>query len=96
MTNIRTLGETFEEAYVVKKLLRSVPPKFLQITSAIEQFGKLDEMTIEETIGSLKAHEERVRGQTENTGGQLLLTEEEWLRRGKWGKDSFYSLKRSG
>lgn len=58
-----------------------MPSKFLQITSAIEQFGKLDEMSIEETVGSLKAHEERLRGQTENTGGQLLLTKEEWSRR---------------
>lgn len=81
VTNIRALGENMEETYVVKKLLRSVPPRFLQIASAIEQFGKLDEMSIEETVGSLKAHEERVRGQTESTGRQLLLTEEEWSRR---------------
>lgn len=64
VTNIRALGETVAESNVVKKLLRSMPSKFLQITSSIEQFGKLDEMSVEETIGSLKAHEERVRGQT--------------------------------
>lgn len=29
VTNIRTLGEIVEEAYVVKKLLRVMPPKFL-------------------------------------------------------------------
>lgn len=81
VTNIRTLGETVGEAYVVKKLLRAVPSKFLQITSAIEQFGDLEAMIVEEAIGSLKAHEERMRGQTEATGAQLLLTEEEWLRR---------------
>ena len=68
---------------MVKKLLRAVPPKFLQITSVIEQFGDLETMTVEETIVSLKAHEERVRGQIEATGGQLLLTEEEWLRQEK-------------
>lgn len=39
VTNIRTLGETVEENYVVKKLLRAVPGRFLQITSAIEQSG---------------------------------------------------------
>ena len=82
VTNIKALGETIEESYVVKKFLRSVPTKFLQITSAIEQFGDLEKMTIEEVIGSLKAHEERMKGkQPENTGGQLLLTEEEWVRR---------------
>lgn len=81
VTNIRALGETIEEAYVMKKLLRAVPAKFLQITSTIEQFGNLEAMTIEEVVGSLKAHEERLHGQSENGGGQLLLTEEEWRKR---------------
>lgn len=84
VTNIRALGETMEEAYVVKKLLRAVPSKFLQIASAIEQFGDLEAMSVEEVIGSLKAHEERLRGQTEtNQGsqGKLLLTEEEWRKK---------------
>ena len=65
MANIRALGETVDEGYVVKKLLRAVPTKFLQITSTIEQFGDLDKMSIEEAVGSLKAHEERLKGQNE-------------------------------
>lgn len=81
VTNIRALGEKMEEAYVVKKLLRAVPSKFLQIASAIEQFGNLEVMSIEEVVGSLKAHEERLRGQSETNQGQLLLTEEEWRKK---------------
>ena len=55
--------------------------KFLQIASTIEQFGNVETMTIE---GSLKEHEERLRGQSENSSGhQLLLTEEEWNKREK-------------
>ncbi|XP_074336389.1 uncharacterized protein LOC141673536 [Apium graveolens] len=65
VTNIRALGEKVEESYVVKKLLRAVPTKFLQIASAIEQFGNLEVMSVEEVIGSLKAHEERLRGSGE-------------------------------
>ncbi|XP_074341887.1 uncharacterized protein LOC141679283 [Apium graveolens] len=64
VTNIRALGEKMEEVYVVKKLLRAVPTRFLQIASAIEQFGNLEEMSVEEVVGSLKAHEERVKGVT--------------------------------
>ncbi|KAL8119266.1 hypothetical protein AgCh_016693 [Apium graveolens] len=79
--NIRALGESMEESYVVKKLLRAVPMKFLHIASAIEQFGKLEEMYVEEVVGSLKAHEERVRGQPEPSQGYLLMTEEEWKRK---------------
>lgn len=36
---------------------------------------------MEEVVGSLKAHEERIRGQTESSQGQLLLTEEEWRKK---------------
>ncbi|XP_074326762.1 uncharacterized protein LOC141664707 [Apium graveolens] len=61
VTHIRTLRENITGAYIVKKLLRAVPPKFLQITSTIEQFGDLESMTVEETVGSLKAHEERLK-----------------------------------
>lgn len=81
VTNIRALGEEIKEDYVVKKLLRAVPSKFLQIASTIEQFGNLESMTVEETVGSLKAHEERMKGQSEPVGGKLLLTEDEWMKR---------------
>ncbi|KAK1381863.1 hypothetical protein POM88_019598 [Heracleum sosnowskyi] len=81
VSNIRALGETMDDSYVVKKLLRAVPSKFLQITSTIEQFGNLDTMTVEETVGSLKAHEERLKGNTETNESQLLLTKEEWEKR---------------
>lgn len=84
VANIRVLGETLDEAYVVKKFLRAMPTKFLQISSTIEQFGNLETMSIEEAVGSLKAHEERLKGQGEPGGGQqLLFTEEEWLKKEK-------------
>lgn len=64
VTNIRALGEEMGESYVVKKFLRVVPSKFLQITSTMEQFGNLETMTLEEAVGSLKANEERLKGKT--------------------------------
>ncbi|KAK1391810.1 hypothetical protein POM88_010866 [Heracleum sosnowskyi] len=82
VANIRALGETIGDEYVVKKLLRAVSTKFLQIASTIEQFGNLEKMSVEEVIGSLKAHEERLSSQGDNKEGQqLLLTEEEWSKR---------------
>ncbi|XP_074363813.1 uncharacterized protein LOC141704457 [Apium graveolens] len=92
VTNIRTLGEEINESYVVKKFLRSVPPKFLQITSTMEQFGNLDTMTMEEVVGSLKAHEERLRGKSDNSESQLLLATEEW-ERGEGGEDKLLLTK---
>ncbi|XP_074348566.1 uncharacterized protein LOC141687257 [Apium graveolens] len=83
VTNIQALGDTMADSYVVKKMLRAVPTKFLQIVSTLEQFGDLERLTVEEVVGSLKAHEERLSksGKNESNEGQLMLTEEEWQKR---------------
>lgn len=78
VSKIRALGEKVEEAYVVKKLLRVVPKKFLQVVSTIEQFGDFNIMTVEEVIGRLKAYEERIRIYADDEGEHLLLTRAEW------------------
>lgn len=86
VSNIHALGDKIEEDYVVKKLLRAVPSKFVQIASTIEQFADLEKMTVEEVVGRLKAHEERIRGHSENTetaDGKLLLTHQEWVDKEK-------------
>lgn len=62
---------------MAKKLLRAVPYKFLQITSTLEQFSDLEKMMVEEVIGLLKAHEERMKRKNVSSGGQLKLTKEE-------------------
>lgn len=79
VNQIRGLGENMEESYVVKKLLRAIPTKYLQIVSTIEQFGDLKTMMVEEAIGRLKAYEERLRGMSGNNDDEhLLLTRAEW------------------
>lgn len=51
-----------------------MPTKFLKIASTIERFGNLKVMTIKEAIWWLKgAHEKILQGQSESSGGQLLL-----------------------
>lgn len=81
VTSIHVLGEQMEETNVVKKLLRAVAPKFLQIASTLEQFEDMGTMTVVEIVGRLKAHEERICGQSESAEGQLLLTHEDWKKR---------------
>lgn len=67
-----------------------MPSKFLQIASVLEQFGDLDEMSTEEVIGRLKAHEEKMMGHSEIEEKKLLLTHQEWTKRNKkkGGEDS--------
>ncbi|XP_074362402.1 uncharacterized protein LOC141702668 [Apium graveolens] len=83
VTNFISLGEKVDESYTVKKKFRAMPSKFLQMTSIIDQFEDLDTMTKEEAVGSLKAHEERVKEKIESRQSLLLLTEEEWVKREK-------------
>ncbi|XP_042423046.1 uncharacterized protein LOC122010594 [Zingiber officinale] len=80
------LGATLEDSSLVKKLLDSVPDKFFPIVADIEQFHDLETIPFEETIGRLKAYEEltlRLRGNTNDTEGELLLTHAEWQMRQK-------------
>ncbi|KAG6573561.1 hypothetical protein SDJN03_27448, partial [Cucurbita argyrosperma subsp. sororia] len=66
------LDNTVDDIQVVKKLLRSTSAKFLQITSTIEEFSDLKTKSVDEIIGSLKAHEERLQGFGEKDETVLL------------------------
>lgn len=93
--NIRALGEEMDEQYVVKKLLRAVPSRFIQITSTMKQFGNIETMSVEEAIRSLKAHEVCVRGKSESNEGQLIHRKEEWKNE-KMTRESCCLLEKNG
>ncbi|XP_022955161.1 inositol transporter 4-like isoform X3 [Cucurbita moschata] len=97
VSGIRSIGDMVEEIFVVKKFLRAVPSRFMQIVTSIEQFGDLKNMSVEEVVGRLKVHEERLRGyEDKEEEKHLLLTHEEWLARTKKNDvaDSFFSSTR--
>ncbi|KAF2284334.1 hypothetical protein GH714_020614 [Hevea brasiliensis] len=81
VNKLRSLGNIVEDEKVIKKLLRSSSSKFLQIVSAIEEFSDLKTKSVEEVIGSLKAHEERLLGCGGNSAKTVLLTRAEWKAR---------------
>ncbi|KAJ8759562.1 hypothetical protein K2173_007189 [Erythroxylum novogranatense] len=78
VNKLRSLGNAVEDEKVVKKLLRSVSSKFLQIAATIEEFSDLTTKSIEEVIGSLKAHEERLLSYGIRSEETVLLTKAEW------------------
>ena len=73
VARIRELGDAVEEKYVVKKLLRSVSTKFINVASSMVLFGDINNMAMEEAIGSLKAQEELLKGQEVRFEEQLLM-----------------------
>ena len=84
VSGIHSLGDKVEEISLVKKFLRAVPLRFMQIVTSIEQFGDLNNMSIEEVVGRLKIHKERLHGYDDREEEKhLLLSHEEWLERTK-------------
>ncbi|KAJ9544830.1 hypothetical protein OSB04_024537 [Centaurea solstitialis] len=79
VSKYNSLGATLEDGVLVRKLLDSVPDKFLQLVASIEQYSDVDTMSFEEAIGRLKAYEDRLRlrGGNANGEGSLLLTKTE-------------------
>lgn len=86
-SDLRGLGEaSVDDARVVKKFLRVVPPRYNQVVVAIEMFCELKTLSIEELVGRLRAAEARFEPMVEQVTdktGRLLLTEEEWMARNK-------------
>ncbi|XP_004971827.1 uncharacterized protein LOC101753143 [Setaria italica] len=81
--HIRELGDAVEEKYVVKKLLRSISTKFINVASAMVLSGDINKMALEEAVGSLKAHEELLKGHNVRSGEQLLMARGKYLTRGR-------------
>ena len=54
------LGEKIEDANVVRKILRPLPESFKAKVTAIEQCKDLDEIKIQELIGSLQTYEPNI------------------------------------
>nr|GEZ48079.1 zinc finger, CCHC-type [Tanacetum cinerariifolium] len=72
----KSLGGTLKDKVLVRKLLNSVPKKFLPIVASIEQYQEIDTMQFEEAVGRITAFEERLKSQDEpenNYQNKLIL-----------------------
>ncbi|GJZ97613.1 zinc finger, CCHC-type containing protein [Tanacetum coccineum] len=87
----KSLGSTLKDKVLVRKLLNSVPKKFLPIVASIEQYQEIDTMQFEEAVGRITAFEERLKSQDEpenNYQDKLLMASSNNKSYGKWrGKD---------
>ncbi|KAD4179303.1 hypothetical protein E3N88_27894 [Mikania micrantha] len=75
-TKFKSLGTTFKDKIIVRKLLNSVPKKFLPIVASIERYSEIDKMPFEEAVGRLTTFEERLKSHDEpeeNDQSKLLM-----------------------
>ena len=73
VNELRSLGEVITDAEVAAKLLRSISGKFNVITTSIEQFQDLETITLEEVIGTLKVHEDKLKARMVKREEKSLL-----------------------
>ena len=71
---LRQLRERVDDKEAVKKLLRSMPPRYDSLTLSLEQFGDLNSMSLVEAIGSLKVHEMRLSERDAREEEQAMLS----------------------
>jgi hypothetical protein len=60
VNQIRTNGDTLEDQRIIEKTLRSLPPRFDPIVVAIEESKNLTQMCLDDLMGSLQIHEQRL------------------------------------
>ena len=70
---MRGLGEKIPDSEVAAKILRSVAEKFDSITSSIEQFQDVDNLTLDEVLGSLTIHEDKLKDRSMKREEKALL-----------------------
>lgn len=85
----RELGKAVDDAYVVRRMLRALPNKFLPIVTMIEQFADLKTMPAEELVGRIRSYEECLQNGDEGDEEHLLLTKAEWQARTKKDNGDF-------
>ncbi|XP_023898831.1 uncharacterized protein LOC112010708 [Quercus suber] len=80
VNRLKSNGESIEDVHVVEKILRSLTNKFEHIVVAIEESKYLETLSIDELMGSLQVHEQRMEKNSSS-----VVVEQLW--QGSWKRN---------
>ena len=83
VNQLSTLGDPEDPKKVVEKYLRIARVRYKQLVMSMETFLDISTLSIEEVTGRLLASEDNPEPATNQAGGKLYLTEEQWVERYK-------------
>jgi hypothetical protein len=100
MNSMKGLGEKIEEAFLVQKILRSLPDRFNPKVFAIEEMNDIKTLSIDQLLGTLTAYEMRISKDKsttreayfkahKNTNSELDDIEAKFVRRLKKGSGKY-------
>ncbi|XP_019154690.1 PREDICTED: uncharacterized protein LOC109151226 [Ipomoea nil] len=71
------LGEPITQERLVKKILRSLPPRFRMKVTAIQEHDGWEKKTVQQLMGSLQTYETKILGGPETKGKTVAFTVED-------------------
>jgi len=86
---MRRNGENIDHVRVMEKILRSIDLKFDHVVVAIEESKNLKDLTVEQLMGSLQAHEQKIDRREGRSLEQVLQTKLTVKNVSEYGRGAF-------